>query len=104
MAHNAMPSNKQIKLTLGISGSTYIAPTDGYIHISMLHDNTPGGRLQVVVHTGSLNYDCSVDNIAYGASLLVPVPGQSTIEINYTVNSSAHDFSFIYAYGTSETN
>ena len=101
MAHNAMPSNRQIKLTLGVSASRYVMPADGYIYIAKTHNNAFGGRLQVVVHTASNFYDVSVDNIAYGASFLVPVLGQSTVEINYDLNGNTNAFCFIYAEGAS---
>ena len=101
IAHKAMPSDRHIELTLGVSASQYVMPADGYIYISKLHNNAFGGKLQVVVHTASNFYDVSVDNIAYGASFLVPVLGQSTVEINYDLNGNTNAFCFIYAEGVS---
>lgn len=101
MAHNAMPSDKQIELTLGASASQYAMPADGYIYIAKTHNNAFGGRLQVEVHTASNFYDVVSDNIAWGVSLLVPVLGQSTVVINYDLNGNTVAFRFIYAQGAS---
>ena len=34
IAHQAMPSNRYIDLTLGVSGTTYTAPADGYFTVN----------------------------------------------------------------------
>ena len=101
MAHNAMPSDKQIELTLGASESKYVMPADGYIHISKVYDNVTGGYLQVIVHTATNYYDVFSDNLTWGTSLLVPVWGHSTVEIIYNLNGNTVAFSFIYAQGAS---
>ena len=92
MAHNAMPSNTYINLTLGASGSTYTAPADGYVYFS----TTTGGYVNVGVE--GLPH---VTNGSNGQWLHVQVPvakGQS-YNISYSFNSVQY-FRFYYAVGS----
>ncbi len=102
MAHNAMPSDRYIDLTLGASGTTYTAPADGYIYFSK---DQSGSTQQYAVITGAsdgiagqLGDGASMNG--YGVHILRPVKKGTTFKVNYTLTGTTHYFRFIYAVGS----
>lgn len=96
VANLTMPSKKYIDLTLGTSGTSYIAPADGYFTINKggsdgewiyMLDNSTGANV-------SLSYAASVN-----ARLLIPVARGKSIQIQYTASGTTNYFRFIYANG-----
>ena len=92
-----MPSDKYIDLTLGASGSTYIAPANGYIYIyrSGLSDGnatsiTCGSSVgsKSVAVTGSLT-----------TQNFLPVRKGRTFLVTYSGNTTNFTFRFTYAEG-----
>lgn len=92
IAHQAMPSSKSIKLTLGASGSTYTAPADGWLHCVL--DVSANGYLNI-----QDNY-YHIGNTSSGyVGGLVPVRKGQNIFIFYANRISTVVFSFKYAEG-----
>ena len=97
MAHNAMPSGTSIALTLGASGSDYVAPADGwfganvnwqqpYSYLSMNNKYVVG-----YCQTG-------ISGAAFGLTF-VPVAKGDTVNISYNA-ISVNWFRFTYAQGS----
>lgn len=95
----SFPSNKNIDLTLGASGTTYIAPADGYVYfrtefisddwVSVTIDNKTGGYMV----TG-------VDKKNGSIRLLLPVKKNDVFQIRYTSLGRQVIEKFIYAVGS----
>lgn len=80
IAHQAMPSDKYIDLTVGASGTEYTAPADGYVYAS-------GGNLN----------GCASSSVRYYDNFL-PVRRGGTFILTYT-NGTPSSFRFFYANG-----
>ena len=98
----AMPSNKYIDLTLGASGTTYIAPTDGYFMLCKV-----AGSQWYYVELAVLDNE---DNYIYGmftseystspACVFLPIQKGNKAKITYNATGKTSKFRFIYAKGT----
>lgn len=97
IAGMGMPSSKLYTLTLGTSGSTYVAPANGYVVFGKAGSGV-GQVLQVNVNGKTLaNLPCAYDGhipIAF-----VPVRKGDTFKVFYTVTGGLNAFNFIYADG-----
>ena len=94
VANLSMPSKKYIDLTLGVSGTSYIAPADGYFTINKggsdgewmyLMDNSTNLSMSVIYST----------NI--NGRLFIPVAKGRSIQIQYTASGTTNMFRFVYA-------
>lgn len=97
IAHQAMPGNSYVDLTLVSTGGTYTATADGYFTISKAA-TASGQYINFVNNTNGLN----VNSIAAGAMncrLTIPVSRGDTITVNYTVAGTTNIFRFVYANG-----
>lgn len=99
MAHNAMPSDLYVNLTIGASGSTYTMPADGYLNLIVTSStSTP--------YEVSIGYsDKQISNAAtgYPIRILAPVKKSEVVTINYTSTLAFQSLRFFYAEGaTSE--
>ncbi len=98
IAHQAMPSNKYINLTLGVSGTTYTAPADGYFTVNKVAD-VSGEYINMINNTNNMNVN-SVATGAINCRLMIPVSKNDVVTINYTAAGTTNWFRFVYANGT----
>ena len=101
MAHMAMPSNKYIDLTLGASGTSYIAPADGYYFargnwassgsLFYLAFDVVGKSFGTMTQTGHLGP-------TFG-KVICPVSKGDVVTLSYNLITIT-DFRFIYAIGS----
>ena len=97
-AHQSMPSNRYIDLTLGASGTSYIAPADGYFTITK--GATAAG--QYVYLRAEATNEINVLNSASDTLVcrtFLPVQKGTRILVTYTADSTTYIFRFIYANG-----
>ena len=98
IAHQAMPSNKYIDLTLGASGSSYTAPADGYVAFSK-YATAANQNISITcnnfisfawAHAGSINI-----------FVWMPVKKGDVFNVGYSAAGtySSNYFIFIYAQG-----
>lgn len=103
MAHNAMPSDKYIDLTLGASGTTYTAPADGYYFI-----NKVAGSDWYYTQIINQSVNMSIFSSEYRTSpctCIMPAKKGDTVQVNYNASGTLNAFRFIYAIGSeSEAN
>lgn len=91
-----MPSNRYIDLTLGASGTTYTAPANGWVTLTVNFSST-NNRLQI--SSGSL-FNIGRSHIAGNLGIYVPVKRGDSFGIVYEGTYSAVTyFRFIYAEG-----
>lgn len=97
IAHQAMPSDKYINLTLGSSGTSYTAPADGYVcfymsqpseHWLQVYLSNETARLRVRTYQNTNDIAC-----------WLPVSKGDIFYLEYTYNSGSYQFRFIYAQG-----
>jgi hypothetical protein len=98
-----MPSNKYIDLTLGASGTTYIAPANGWVHIGA----RSGGKGAYINTLGSQNpllsfYESRGYETGSQLSLIFPVKKGEYFAIRYANFRATNPdliFRFVYAEG-----
>ena len=91
-----MPSKKYIDLTLGTSGTNYIAPADGYFTINK------GGSDGEWIYLLDTSTGLSISSLypaSLNARLFIPVAKGRSIQIQYTASGTTNHFRFIYANG-----
>ena len=93
----AMPSNTYTDLTLGASGTAYIAPANGYVAFSKL---TTGANQNITI-------DCNnFRTLVWGAISTInlftymPVKKGDTYTVEYNAGGATNYFRFIYAQGS----
>ena len=97
IAHQAMPGNLYIDLTLVATGGTYTATADGYFTISKAA-TASGQYINFVNNTNGLNVN-SIAASALNCRLTIPVSRGDTITVNYTAAGTTNMFRFVYANG-----
>lgn len=96
IAHQAMPSDRYIDLTLGSSGTSYIAPADGYIIL------LKKGNYQQYITIDS-GYDKVYADYAYNdqvVGLRISVKKGRNYSVWYSASQETQRFAFIYANGS----
>lgn len=96
VAHQAMPSDKYINLTLGANGATYTAPADGYVVL------IKRGNYQQYMTIDS-GYDKVYSTCSYngqGICLRISVKKGRNYKIWYDLSGVTDVFRFIYANGS----
>lgn len=97
MAHQAMPSDKYVDLSLQASGSTYVAPADGWFGLSKQVNNY--GEYLTLYEVGtSIGYHAQMGVSAYN-TLMIPVKKGGQVRIDYAGNGKLSFFRFVYAQG-----
>ena len=92
-----MPSNRYIDLTLGASGTNYIAPANGWYYLGRCA--TANGQYIDMYNTTS-NYRFQTQAVGTAYCLItIPAKKGDIVKINYTVNGELNGFRFIYAQG-----
>ena len=98
VAHLAMPSNTNVKLTLGSSGTTYTAPADGYVCVGFF--GNAGGHFEILAQVSN-----SVNYVTGSARCQCPVlKGGFTCWYENRLIDNNLVFYFNYAIGTVPTN
>lgn len=99
MGHMAMPSDKYIDLELGASGTTYVAPADGYIRVE--NNSATSNPLKLVNLTNALSAVVAEGSIGYAPSIFIPCKKNDNVKFHYTQpEGSVTTIRFIYAIGS----
>lgn len=99
---NAMPSSAFINLTLGASGSSYTAPSNGYFYLNKVV-GSDWYYTSLDVYTSSDTFLYSVFADCYRtspATIIVPVFKGQKVTVNYNASGVTNYFRFIYAKGS----
>ena len=94
----AMTSNRYVDLTLGASGSPYIAPDNGYFAIKTKVTNTNSSFLSWAEHSSGGRVLCSSYQYSNGGAFIPCAKGQS-ITFYYEGHVTVEQIRFIYAEG-----
>lgn len=102
IAHNAMPSDTYDDLTLGASGSTYIAPADGWFYLAKIagSDFAFTNIILMINSTDSLFGDFADAYRTSFCTSRVEVKKGDVVKIDYNATGATIDFRFIYAQGS----
>ena len=97
IAHQAMPSDRYVDLTLPASGGTITAPADGYIVLSKIA--TSAGQYIAISNgsVGKIRIYSSGNNQELQATL--PIPKGKICGLVYTADGNTQNFRFAYAHG-----
>lgn len=98
MAHQAMPSDRYVDLTLPTTGGTITAPADGYITV-LKAAGANGQFFAMINNTNGANVNTISTEGLSNLRLLMPVSKGDVITINYTTSGATGAFRFIYANG-----
>lgn len=98
MAHMAMPSSRDVMLTIGASGATYTAPADGYFCF-VSHATTKAGQYCRLLKTGNerLCQSCYSSGAKQYIEVSIPASKGQSIDVHYT--AQPYKFAFTYAEG-----
>lgn len=99
MAGASMPSDTYVNLTLGASGTNYIAPANGWYFIQK---NSNQANQYIWLKNITVNmYALSQNNLSDASnSLYIPAYKGDTIQITYNLGGATAQFKFIYAKGS----
>lgn len=100
IAGMAMPSNKYIDLTLGATGTEYIAPANGWFVLDRKANNDAqylsllniSMWLRSSLRSSATQYD--------GYSIYIPCKKGDVVSASYTFGGATNYFRFIYAQGS----
>jgi hypothetical protein len=99
MAHNAMPSDRYVDLTIGASGTQYTMPADGYVNVIVT--SSASGPYEVALSYANIQVSNSAEG--YAIRMLTPVKKGDVVTLNYNTTLGFQSLRFIYAEGaTSE--
>lgn len=98
IAHQAMPSDKYIDLTLGASGTTYTAPADGWFYLNKKSGVSDGW---MSMENSNSMMACITAAPTANNSMTVSVPAKKgdVVSISYSFTGTTNAFRFIYANG-----
>ena len=94
LAGIGMPSTRKDVLTVLSSGSSYIAPADGFFTAG----NSQGGVRLTCTNT-TICVSSNLLSGIWGGNCFIPVKKGQEVIINYTNNSSNVNIVFVYAEG-----
>ena len=100
VAHLAMPSDTNVDLTLGASGTKYTAPADGYM-VCIIQMYTSWANMSLKINGVNFYYGYSNGTISLGSTL--PVKKGDMLTVNYdndTYTPQKQTFKFYYAVGS----
>lgn len=95
-ANMGMPSGRFTNLTVGVSGTQYTAPADGYFE--MRATSTGSGNYFEILSSNGLDSLVHSGGVGLDLGVFVPVSKGQTITIYYSTNTPSL-FKFIYANG-----
>lgn len=102
VAHLAMPSSRQVELTLGANGSTYTAPANGWFVVSK-RSTKQNEILELSLTATGLGFKYASTG-EQGCFVSCPVKKGDEIKCGYTVTGATQFFRFIYVEGSVPTN
>ena len=95
-----MPSTKYTSLTLGTSGSTYIAPANGWVYVCKTTGQTGITYLRITNLTRRMVAETtSTSGNANTPSIFIPVVKGDKFQVAFNMTGSTKHFEFIYAEG-----
>ena len=92
----SFPSNKDINLTLGASGTSYVAPADGYYYLCK--ESTQAG--QYIQLDGTFTIMSSAVWASQWCYVYMFAREGQTITVSYNNGGNTIAFKFIYAVGS----
>ena len=99
IAHQVMPSNRRIDLTLGASGASYTAPADGWLVLNKLSSGTSYQFVQIYnTKNADRRIGASTTNNAYLCATM-PLAKGDRVLVEYSATGDTKLFRFIYANG-----
>ena len=98
IAHQAMPSDKYIDLTLGANGSSYTAPADGYVYLWKV-SNAADQYITLTNRSNGLAIHQWTPLNGGGCAGYIPVSKGDIVDYTYTAGGAVNIFRFIYANG-----
>lgn len=98
IAHQAMPSNRSIDLTLPANGGTITAPADGYLYLAKT--SSASGQRVKFTNTSAANMAVSTwSSGAQNLEIIMPVSKNNVVAVYYSADGATNQFRFIYANG-----
>lgn len=97
IAHQAMPSNRYIDLTLGASGATYVAPADGYFTYMDISGGV--GLASLADWNNGLVSGINAPSSTWARRVFLPAKKGDTVQLIYENGGTNQTFRFIYAQG-----
>lgn len=95
-----MPSDKYIDLTLGVSGTKYTAPANGWV-VFFKNSSATQQYIHLQIENSVGYIDHSVGN-STALCLSIPVSKGQVFKVSYNAGGATSLFRFIYAQGESE--
>ena len=92
-----MPSNKRVSLTLGASGSMYVAPANGWFCVSKVSTGS-GQYINLINSTAEIRMSTNPANGVYGY-VNVPAKTGDNVFVHYSLGGATEFFIFVYAQG-----
>lgn len=99
MAHNAMPSDTYVDLTLGASDSQYVMPADGWLVINK-HSTGTNQYAKLLNQSNGLVIETRGPANNTLCACYIPVKKGDTIVVGYSAGGTLECFRFIYAKGS----
>ena len=96
----AMPSNTKESVTIGASGTSYSAPSNGYFLFGALASATGDTILGLINNTSAIGSTIIRSISGNTRRVFVPAKKGDSVEITYTGTNSAISLFFIYAVGS----
>ena len=110
MAHQAMPSDKYIDLTLGASGTSYIAPADGWFYLGKfcIASSSSAGNHCMIMRVFDKDNNvvyiyqdwCNATATTQVMDMNTPVKKGAKVRVEYSLTGATNSFRFIYAEGS----
>jgi hypothetical protein len=110
MAHQAMPSDKYIDLTLGASGTSYIAPADGWFYLGKfcIASSSSAGNHCMIMRVFNKDNNvvyiyqdwCNATATTQVMDMNTPVKKGAKVRVEYSLTGATNSFRFIYAEGS----
>ncbi len=97
-ANASMPSDKYIALTLGASGSTYIAPADGW-YVVTKNSGASGTYLNIYKNNTYWDEKWEFNNTSKKHTVNCPAYKGEKVIVNFTMSGATQFFRFYYAQG-----
>ena len=102
IAHNAMPSDRYVDLTLGVSDTIYTAPADGWFTISKIAGSDWYTINMMILDTTGTNVLLAHSMTGYRTAELkgsLPAKKGQKCQIWYNASGALQYFRFVYAQG-----
>lgn len=98
MSRMGMPSSTYTDLTLGASGSTYTAPSNGWVYISKQAGTS--GKYVLIAVDGKMNVQTHASANSDYLEIYMPVLQGDVFEVYYSATGTTNSFRFVYAQGS----